>query len=102
MDPEATEGRTARADGRTAVQRQQGNEKRDDDVLVDGDGMEEPEPKRRQRSASKGKKAAEKDAKHPGMEPVPLAPPASKRGKAGNGEQISAFVQECFKTFAPL
>ena len=55
----------------------------------------------RSRSTSKGKKAMEKkDGKDPGLEPMPAASPASKRSKSGNGEKISAFVQECLKTLA--
>ena len=55
------------------------SEKQDDDC----DGKEEPEPKKQQCSASRGKKAAgKKVGKDPGLEPRPPALPASKRGKA--------------------
>ena len=43
-----------------------------------------------------------KDSKDQSLESAPAAPLASKRGKSGNGKQISAFVQECLKTLAPL
>ncbi|KAJ1116835.1 hypothetical protein NDU88_005040 [Pleurodeles waltl] len=65
-----------------------------------GSGITPPEPKKRQRNASRG--ARKGDRRETG-EPADAATPGpSKKAKTSNGEQISMIVQECLKSMAPL
>ncbi|KAJ1152467.1 hypothetical protein NDU88_005242 [Pleurodeles waltl] len=59
-----------------------------------------PEPKKRQRNASRG--ARKGDRKETGEPTETATPGPSKKAKTSNGEQISIIVQECLKSMAPL
>ncbi|KAJ1170934.1 hypothetical protein NDU88_002805 [Pleurodeles waltl] len=65
-----------------------------------GSDVTPPEPKKRQRNASRG---ARKGNRKETGEPAETATPGpSKKAKTTNGEQISIIVQECLKSMAPL
>ncbi|KAJ1143712.1 hypothetical protein NDU88_010017 [Pleurodeles waltl] len=65
-----------------------------------GSDMTHPEPKKRQRNASRG--ARKGDKKEAGEHTETATPGPSKKAKTSNGEQISIIVQECLKSMAPL
>ncbi|KAJ1119988.1 hypothetical protein NDU88_008171 [Pleurodeles waltl] len=65
-----------------------------------GSDMTHPEPKKRQRNASRG--ARKGDKKEAGKHTETATPGPSKKAKTSNGEQISIIVQECLKSMAPL
>ncbi|KAJ1121048.1 hypothetical protein NDU88_009176 [Pleurodeles waltl] len=65
-----------------------------------GSGITPPEPKKRQRNASRG--ARKGDKRETGETADAATPGPSKKAKTSNGEQISMIVQECLKSMVPL
>ncbi|KAJ1156004.1 hypothetical protein NDU88_008729 [Pleurodeles waltl] len=65
-----------------------------------GSNITPPEPKKRQRNASRGAKKG--DRKETGEPAEAATSGPSKKTKTSNGEQISVIVKECLKSMAPL